>query len=119
LVLWGSSHYGKRLPTKELWMRHGRPTGDYSGPPPTYTFKPLWGEDDDVGSDSLVISKALESCFGKRSVPGWSIWIQGDALLNICKQFRQEYIKVEEQEDSGVRFLDIWAESILDQLELM
>lgn len=119
LILWSSSHYGKRLPTKEQWIRHGRQTGDYTGITPTYTFTPLWGEDDDLGSDTLVISKALERCFGKRSAPGWSIWIQGDALLTICKQFRQEYIKLEEQEDSGIRFLDIWAESILEKLATM
>jgi hypothetical protein len=56
---------------------------------------------------------------GPRCSPGWSVWIQGDALLAICKQFRLEYIKLEEQNEPGLQVLDYWARDILDELSEM
>lgn len=38
LLLWGSTSYGRRLPSKAHWLRYVPPTGEYTSIMPTYTF---------------------------------------------------------------------------------
>jgi hypothetical protein len=116
LLLWGATHYGKRLPNMKRWAAQGMPTGIYQSFKPSYKFVPLWREDDHLGSDAAIVMKAMARCFGSRQSDGWTIWIQGTELVKIFKQFRTEYIALEDKKDPALRLLDDWARDILAEL---
>lgn len=118
LLHWAASHYGRRLPKKAQWERHGRQTGIYTQFTPTYSFEPKTKncEGDDI---AVAINAALELCFGSRGSTGWEIWIQGDELLKAMSLFRTEYVKLEGQQLPSVGLLDLWAADLLKEMQRM
>ncbi|KAJ9110213.1 hypothetical protein QFC22_006761 [Naganishia vaughanmartiniae] len=111
--------YASSLPTSRLlslheWLKANSPTGAYTGPKPTYRLKFDWSGGDEPVE---VVNRALEQCFGTRGMIGWEIWIRGDQLNLLSRDFRKEYLRLRELEDPEVGILDIWVDVLLDQLK--
>lgn len=117
IVSWAASIPSDRLVPFEKWIQAKQPTGDYTGPVPTYSLRFDWTKEEALGPAG-VINEAMDDCFGLRTFPGWGIWIRGDQLNLVIKDFRTELAKLlNAGAETGL--LDGWATSLMQELERM
>lgn len=66
-----------------------------------------------------MVNDALEKCFGQRAHVGWTIWINGDYLIALLRELRDEYESLlnDEAERKNLPLLDMWMERLLEELE--
>jgi hypothetical protein len=76
---------------------------------------------EDFGSETHLLNDALEKCFGQKGCKGWTVWIKGGHLIDVCRSLRDEYERLAKlpKEAVNLPLLDIWMERLLDELERM
>jgi hypothetical protein len=66
-----------------------------------------------------AVNRALERCFGSRGVVGWDVWVTGAQLGLLARDFRKEYVKLEEVKCPQLPILNGWIDDLLDKLKAM
>lgn len=121
LVYEGSIADSPRLLPLDKWLRNGQPCNAYkSARKPTYQLTFDWSNEDDEGP-VFVINKAMEACFGMRGLQGWELWIKGQQLDLLLKDFREEYVRLQNSSTSmdQMLLLDLWIDTLRAELSRM
>jgi hypothetical protein len=111
----------RRLLPLERWTRSGRPCNAYTSPnKPTYQLTFDWKKGEDEGP-IFVINAAMEICFGPRGGSGWEIWIKGQQLNLILRDFREEYVRLLNggKAREELALLDLWIDNLREELDRM
>lgn len=61
----------------------------------------------------------MEACFGSRGSEGWEVWIRGDQLNLLVRDFRKVYVGAKASKSPKVKLLDLWVEDLLKELKRM
>jgi hypothetical protein len=107
-----------RLVSYQHWISTGSPTGQYTGPTPTYQLEFQWEDVEDTGPVQ-VVNRTMEICFGTRGAAGWKLWVGGDQLVSVLEKFNKEYVQLKEAGDPEAGLLDIWVTNLQEEMERM
>jgi hypothetical protein len=118
---WASYLKAPGLSQYHEWIAKGRPTGSYDGPAPNYLLVFDYNKCEDFGSEAGMVNHALEICFGSRgaSRKDWSIWIQGDHLITLFRDIRDEYQRLLSVEGEDLFLLDLWLKDLTDAMKAL
>lgn len=119
LFLWACNVRKKRLVELSDWTLARSETPGHSGPKPSYRLKFDWRDVQSVDEQLETVNAAMERCFGTRSVEGCTLWVTGSQLALVARDFRKEYLKLEERKSTQLALLDIWVDDILEKLKAM
>ncbi|KAJ9091496.1 hypothetical protein QFC21_007196 [Naganishia friedmannii] len=117
LILWACSVKADRLQELSDWVKGGQLTPGFERGPPSYKLQFDWRDVSSVDDQFETVNIAMERCFGTRATEGWDIWVTGSQLSLLAKDFRTEYMKLEEAGCKEIAILDKWASDILDKLQ--
>jgi hypothetical protein len=118
IITWAASLPKDCLPRLDQWLGKGCPTGSYDSPTPSYMLHFDW-TDVKLEDSVEVVNRAMERAFGMRGVAGWEIWVGGDQLNLLLRDFRQEYVRLKKLEHGQLAVLDLWVEKLLAELKRM
>lgn len=112
---WASYLKVPDLPQYHEWVARDKPTGSYDGPKPSYLLEFDYNKCEDYGSEVGMINHALEVCFGSRGAgkEKWGIWIQGDHLITLFRDIKDEYQRVRTVKGENLFLLDLWLEDLV------
>lgn len=103
------------LPTYGAWLVSGRRTSDYIGSAPTYQLILDWTTFPESAPREIV-DAALQKAFEDRTACNWGLFIKGDHLMKLVREFRGEYVMLIKGNYS-VDKLDGWVHALLDQIQ--
>lgn len=119
LILWSCSVRRNRLVGLSDWTRNGSQTAGYDGRKPSYRLRFDWRDVQSVDEQFEMVNAAVERCLGARGVPGWALWVTGPQLSLLARDFKKEYLKLQEAKSTQSSLLDVWVDNILKKLKEM